>query len=870
MRFARRCGGVLFLLGSFGTGLYVPAALADDALDKVVSVDIPAQSLTDALIQLSQQSGAQILMSAAVVGNRSSGGVHGQMSLREALADLLHGSPLGFHAAGGNTIGIDAAPSPPEKNGAGHGTEAAVDGPAQTAAADSAAPEARPEAESGKPATTLGEVIVTATKREQSSRKIPATVNVLKGKDLEEIGARDMEDFLKYVPGVSLQEGETNSGRTITIRGVGPQPGANTTVGSLIDDVSMGDPYSSFLVPDLDPFDLHDLEVLKGPQGTLFGASALNGAIRYVLNKPLLGQWEGKAFVDWLHIQGAGSGPTYGGAINIPIGDKFALRAVDVEQTLPGLYDNVNVDGRNVRDADNGYKRMRRFLANWQPTDRLSVNAFYLQQQNHRNDLSVSNDLDNVFVRTDTPQGSSSTQHFGVANLDIRYNFDFATLISETSHTSKLQALDYDTSPLLEALAVQGVESFRTDSVLSSNTVSQELRLVSAPSDSPWVWIGGAYWSHYSASSDDDIYVNGSQILAPFLAALGIVIPPGAPPGSQFLAEEVRYAPLHATEESLFGELTRKLFDDRLQLTAGGRLYRETLLANVDIGGLLAPLSQATGYGGAKSMKSTGFSPKFSATYQVDKNILWYANASHGFQFGGLNQPSPVAADNTFSLDYKPSKIWSYETGVRTDALNKKLQFDLTVFLLDWKDMQIQQRTPDGVTDYTANIGSARSKGVESSIRWLTPIPGLMLVDVAAYTHAKVAGAYTTAEGEFEPAGTELPAAPRLQNTLTAAYSTVLGPLRTGGELSWSHQGRAFNNIEHQAYIYGYNTLDFGWHLAFPQVFLSPTFTLNATNLNNARALIGAEINRIGLTPDGVEGAFVRPRTIALRVSGQF
>ena len=876
MRFARRCGDALFtLLGAaLSTGLYavVPAAHADDALDKMVAADIPAESLTDALILLSRQSGTQILMPANLVGERKTDGVHGRMPVREALSTLFKGSPLGFHAAGENTIGIDPVPAMPGRDGPAHGGDAATGGQdgAATVTAVAVVDAPAPGPDAGRQPAALGEVIVTATKREQSSRKIPATVNVLRGKDLEDIGARDMQDFLKYVPGVTLQEGETNNSRTISIRGIGPQPGANTTVGSLIDDVSMGDPYSSYLVPDLDPFDLHDLEILKGPQGTLFGASALNGAIRYVLNKPLLGEWEAKGFADWLHIQGNGSGPTYGGAVNIPIGEKLAFRVVDVLQSVPGLYDDVNVNGKNQRDADDGYKRMHRFLGTWQPTDKLSVNAFYLQQQNHRNDLSIANNLDSVFVRTDTPGPSSSTQHFSVANLDIRYNFDFATLISETSHTTKLQDLDYDTSPLLEAFALQGVQSFRTNEVVRTNSISQELRLVSAPGDSPWVWIGGAYWNHYSAKLSDNILVSDSTLLAPFLAALGIVVPPGAPPGQTILAEDVEYAPLHATEESLFGELTRKLFDSRLQLTVGGRLYRETLLSNVQIGGLLAPISEAAGYAGPKTMKSSGFNPKASVSYQITPDLLWYSNATHGFQFGGINEPSPVPADNTFSLAYRPSKIWSYETGMRFDALHKKLQFDLTAFLLNWKDMQIQQRTPDGVTDYTANIGSARSKGLESSIRYLTPIPGLMLINVTSYIHAKVAASYTTSEGEFVPAGTDLPAAPRLQTTTTLAYSTVLGPVRTGAELSYSHQGRAFNDIEHEASIYGYNTLDLGYHLTFPQVFLSPSFTLNATNLSNAHALVGAQINRIGTVPDGVDGAFLRPRTIALRISGQF
>jgi len=870
-------GGLGLLCALLGAGVLgagiSPAAFAGDALDKVVNVDIPAQPLTGALIMLSKQSGAQILTPADLVGEHSTAGVHGQMSIRDALSGLLKGSPLGFHVAGENTVGIDAtSAAQQDKDGGPHsGAGAAAAGLAQIPVADNAS--GGNGSGTGKTPVSLGEIVVTATKREQSVRKIAGTVDVLRGKDLEDIGAREMEDFLKYVPGITLQEGATNTSRTISIRGIGPQPGANTTVGVLIDDVSMSDPYASYLVPDLDPFDLHDLEVLKGPQGTLFGASALVGAIRYVLNKPLLGEWEAKGFADLLHVQGAGSGPTFGGMVNVPLGEKAAVRAVDVVQEIPGLYDDVNANGKNERDADNGYKRMSRILGTWQPLDQLSVSAFYLRQTNHRNDLSIANNLNGDFMRTDTPGPSTSRQAFSVANLDIRYNFDWATLISETSHNAKMQDLDIDSSAVAEALATLGVQTLRTHGLINSRSTAQELRLVSAPGDSPWVWIAGAYYNRYKASLVDDIYLANTQELASVLNGLGL--PPDltsiVTPSSQGISViYVNYDPLEAKEESLFGELTRKLWDNRLQFTVGGRLYREELNTDVVLGGLTAPLGQLENYNGLKTMKSEGFNPKATVSAQLTNNILWYANASHGFQFGGLNSPAAIPTDNNFPLDYKPSTVWSYETGERLDAFHKMLQFDLTAFLLNWKNMQIQQQTPDGVTDYTANIGAARSKGVELSIRYLTPIPGLLLINTGSYIHAKVAEPYTTSSGVFVPVGADLPAAPRLQTTTTLAYNIALGTVRTGAGVTLSHQGHAFNDIEHDATIYRYNTLAFNYNLSFPHIFMAPSFTLNATNLTDTHALVGAQLNHVGNVTDGAFGAFVRPRAIDLRISGQF
>jgi outer membrane receptor protein involved in Fe transport len=506
---------------------------------------------------------------------------------------------------------------------------------------------------------------------------------------------------------------------------------------------------------------------------------------------------------------------------------------------------------------------MYRIMGLWQPTERFSVSAFYLEQANHRDDLSIANNLSGSFTRTDTPGPSSSRQSFSVANLDMRYNLDWATLISETSRNTKLQDLNYDASAGMEALAGQGVQSLRTAQRIHSNSISEELRLVSAPGESPWQWIGGTYYSHYEADVDDNITLANSPLLDTLLALLQVPPPYPVATSEGVSLQRTQYTPLKAEEESLFGELTRRW--GAASLTLGGRAYRETLSTDVQLSGLVT-----ASFNGRKTMTSEGFNPKASLTWQIDKDLLWYANASHGFQFGGLNVPAAIPADNTFRLTYKPSTLWSYESGIRADAFNNTLQLDVAGFLINWKDMQIQQRTPDGVSTYTANVGRARSKGIESSIRWLTPIKGLMLINTAAYTRAQLVEPYTAADGTFVSAGTDLPAAPRLQTSLTLAYSTTVGAVHTGTDLTFSHLGKAASDVQRSIPIYGYNTLDFNYTLSFPRLFFAPTFTLNVINLTDRRALVGGQIDYIGGIPEGELGSYLRPRTIALRISGQF
>ncbi|HKY91549.1 MAG TPA: TonB-dependent receptor plug domain-containing protein, partial [Nevskiaceae bacterium] len=218
----------------------------------------------------------------------------------------------------------------------------------------------------------IEEIVVTATKREESVRDIPVSINATTGETLEKMGARDINDYIATVPGITLQESPNGDagGRKLTVRGVGPSEfngvSGNQTVGQFIGDIPMTDPYSNFVTPDLDPFDLQTVEILKGPQGTYFGASALNGAIRYVPTKPVLGEWGVRGFAEGLHIEDGATDGTYAAAVNVPIGETLAFRATGVLQNTPGYIDNLQ---RDDEDADSRRKWSARGGLRWQPSD---------------------------------------------------------------------------------------------------------------------------------------------------------------------------------------------------------------------------------------------------------------------------------------------------------------------------------------------------------------------------------------------------------------------------------------------------------------------------------------------------------------------
>ena len=616
--------------------------------------------------------------------------------------------------------------------------------------------------------------------------------------------------------------------------------------------------------------------MLKGPQGTLFGASALNGALRYVLNEPEFGEWQAKLFGNGSRVELGGSGHGWGAAVNAPIGSSFALRGVAVSQKSPGLYDDVNANGKNQKDADTGGKFMWRAMGRWQPVEALTVQAFYLKQDQHRDALSFANNLHGDLVHTDTPGPQLSAQKFSVANLDARYSFSWGQLVSETSRSTKQQNLDIDGSAIVEDAATAGIESVRISTLDTSTALSQEVRLVSVPADLPWKWLAGIYFYRYDATALYDVYAANTGNVAVLVNDLGVenlpLLPLNLTPtdaGLNILSNHLD--PLKAREDSVFGELTREFFDSRMQLTFGARLYRETLSAFETADGATKFYGDAIGASGQKDLKAKGFNPKLSGTVQITNSILGYATAAKGFQFGGLNLPAVLPQDNYFDLTYRPSTVWSYEAGVRTDWFERTLQLDVTGFLINWHDMQIQQRTADGSTTFTENIGSARAKGAEWAARWLTPLPGLMLTHSGSYVLSKVQEGYTSADGTFIPSGTDLPVAPHLQTATGLAWRSLPGIISTGAGITWSHQGPAFCNIKHERVVYDYNQLDLTASLGAPEWTGAPELTLNVTNLSDVRALAGTNTAGVGTGATSTNyGFYVRPRTFALRLTAQF
>lgn len=703
-----------------------------------------------------------------------------------------------------------------------------------------------------EPAVQLDDIIVTATKREQSVRDIAGTVHALDGAVLERIGARDMQDFITRVPGITMQEGVNNAWRKFTIRGIGSGDRTNQTVGQLIGDVPVTDPSSAYVMPDLDPFDLRTVEVLKGPQGTVFGASALNGAIRYVPNAPELGEWSGRTFADFLSVSEGGTAPTFGAVLNAPIGESLAVRAGGVFQQIAGVYDN---NARGIADADSGRKWSGRAMAQWDATERLSVAGLYLRQESERDDRSVADNREGRLESDSRPGASRFEVAFDLANVDVRYAFDSFTLISQTSRLTKRQDMILDAGDgLAQQPGEQGVQFLRVAVHPRIESYVQELRAVSAD-DGSWTWIGGIFFQDYEADLEIGTYANAGPLPPPVGTEDGVLVNQG------------KARPLAAREQALFGELTVP-FAGRWSVTAGARLYQAKLDAKIERSGEVSTDPSATG--GHFQHTEKGLGPKVALSFEASEGLLGYVTVARGFQFGGVNANPKTDPRVVIPPTYESSTLWSYEAGVRSDWLQRTLRLDLTVFLLDWTNAQISQLTPQpDSTYYVDTVGAVRSHGLEATGAWLLPVAGLSLESTASWIVARTAQAYES-NGSVVPAGTDMPASPRLQTATTLAYEGWFGTWLAGAAIVHTYTGKAYSNFEHAHEIYGYQGLDLHLNTGRPDIRYAPTLILGVTNLLDQRGLLSRTSSDSVGGQGAVSSYYNRPRTFSLRLTAKF
>ena len=557
------------------------------------------------------------------------------------------------------------------------------------------------------PAAGVIEVItVTATKREQSLREVSGSISALTEEALEDLNAQGLSDYITRVPGVVFNDYQPGVSEVV-IRGVASttyHEANQTTTGYYLNEIPLIEPGFPLIIPDVDSFDLQRVEVLRGPQGTLFGSSSLGGAVNYVANEADPSAFAAGVEASLSQLEG-GEDANYAakGMVNIPlIEDQLALRLVGLQRFDAGHLDNTLLGEEGSNDLTvQGY----RASVVYTPSDTIRLSFLGMFQEFELDDQTyvIFNDDPETFSRTTNVAETQDTD-FALYSLRLDQQLSFASLTALASHVEKNGEVLFDFS-------VFGGNDPRTETPLlavgsgESTNDFFELRLVSS-GDGPGQWLIGANYTKLESNTVDFNFIEG---ISDYIDANPGEF--GGQPGSVLAPNDQaeRTASTNdVTETALFGEYSHEL-TDRLSLTVGGRLLefdtQPTLdfLPNAD---LIPPFNFAPD----KSSESS-FIPKVSLSYRPNDWLMFYGLYSEGFRIGGVNVFSLASAG--LPLTFDADETSNIEVGARFDLLDNALLLDVTAYHIDWEDIQVRLFTPVDFRAYTTNGGGADIDGVE-------------------------------------------------------------------------------------------------------------------------------------------------------------
>ena len=671
----------------------------------------------------------------------------------------------------------------------------AVTSPATAQSAPSQDPTAVAQTETA--AAEGNDIIVTAQKRSESLQKVPLSITVLTQADLEKRGVQSLYDVSRIAPSlavVSSGPGENN----LIIRGISSIAGSAATVGYYLDDTPIAASSNAALLSTrgvIDPsaLDIARIEVLRGPQGTLYGSSSMGGTVRYIANQPDLDKVEGRVRAEVSDTAHGGVNWNFNGVVNLPIAqDKVALRVAAYVRRDDGYIDRypiatndylgVNLAGRRD-DNVNTYKTYgARASLLIKPTDSLSITPSFLYQYSKLGTPftfdAVPGSLSNPIQARDIDE--TNTQKSWIANLTIKQDFGPVEVTSSSSYyhrdvnliddTSKVIAYFFGT-PTVEPVAMYG--SYR------NKEFTQELRAATSL-DGPFQIIAGGFYHNVTAPLASVI---------PFPA--GYRYRATAPFNSfQVIYAGTRDATLK--EYAGFGEASYSI-TPKLTAKAGLRVFKvdQTFYQTGD--GLFNG-----GYSAVRNTSSDhGVTPKFTLQWQATPEKMVYATASEGYRPGGPNNPAPANVCGTevsglgLSQDqltaYRSDHLWNYEIGAKTSWLEHRLTVNGSAFYIDWSKVQQQIVLQCGF-NITANFGSAVSKGGELEVE-LRPDEHVTLGGGFGYTDATLRN---DVPGTPAKRGDQLLNTPKWTANASAEYRDRIGQAYHGfARVDYSYLGPA-------------------------------------------------------------------------------
>ncbi|HOP18524.1 MAG TPA: TonB-dependent receptor [Amphiplicatus sp.] len=862
-------------------------ALQAEEFQKSYEFKIDQETLGEALTELSRQARVPLLYPYDLADRKGMHAIAGRFTVEEALNEMLRDTDFsgGLTESGVITVSLTGSKGQRQESEvtSGNVKKSLLAGVASIMFGAGAG-----HAQTAPEPLAKDELVVTAQKREQRSQDVPLSVDAVGGDALEKKGITDFRDVLRGMAGISYS-GQTRGQGRYSIRGISTTA-FSPTVGVYYDDISLVTIATGFSGAAEPPFfDLGRVEVLKGPQGTLYGGSAMGGAIKYVSRKPNLDEFEGSVAAG-VGLVAHGSVSYSGeGVVNVPIIEgKLAFRGgvqvvhdsgyIDtvpnanfqlpgVSTTYPPTLTPLELPSLSTLENDDANEAMTsniKAALQWRPVDAVTVDlsALVSNWKQENSDFFWTNL--NGFKSSSRSEEPTS-EDLGIYSLSITADIGAVELVSLGGYVTRDTEWDRDYSFFVTGLlpALYTYDSPNTSDT-TTKTFTQELRLSSTANDSPLRWVAGLYFSRQEDTLDQDALTIGS--------------------GDFFgVGTDLVYQGLHnnvGKEFAAFGEFTYSLLD-WLDFTAGFRYFRNNQVLNFAADGVFngGPTSIVD-----QRLKEDGFNPKVSVAARVADDSLVYATASKGFRAGGPNRfvvASALCGDDLDRLgltsapsSYNSDSLWTYEVGSKNQFLDRRVTANVSAYYSDWKDIQQLVALTSCGFSFTGNVGAAEVYGGEVELNAaLTDY--LTVGTTAGYTHTEIT---ETVPGVSASVGQDVLQVPRWT---VGAYGDYTKPV-----------SQSYLATLHFDYQYRTKTLrefDETVLVSLPDAssVAVPNFaqTQAAYGVANASLMFGTESHEIQLYATNLfdnaplldyydlliaSGTTLRPRTIGLRFRGRF
>lgn len=680
------------------------AQAADAARVTRAPTHIPPEALDLALQTLAKERHFVLAYRSEVVGKIRTAGASGNLTSEEALTQLLKGTGLTYRFLDDKTVTIVPVASPAADTRGKEEGKRASSGAFRTSELDppqAAGASSMTALAGASPPMLLEEVVVTAEMRQQRLMDVPASITAITGDEIARTGAATIEDLQYEVPGMSIAEFSPGQQR-IEINGISDYEGL-PTVGVYLDEMPLNMNFAGSGM-DLRLLDMQRVEVLRGPQGTLYGQGSLGGTIRYITHPPDLDAFGGDFSAEGASIDGGGVDWKTDGVLNMPVVQgRLGVRLVADYENFGGWIDETLL---NVRHANDGKDYTVRATGLWLPIDPLSISLLVQHQTFQVNDQNLATADGTAQDMITQP----SREQVNLANLTLKYDLGGAQLLSSTGWLDRSEDTQDDDSaayiPYLEAPPPNGlglppgsIQSVAYDFTTQDHILTEELRL----STQEGRRLGGTLGVFYRDSHTRSLQ---SQPVVPDIVPVDVYSADGTNPEN-------------SSSWAIFGQGYYRL-TPRLEATLGLRYFQDRQRQD--------DTSTSFGYTtydrGAQTFSST--SPRIDLSWHASDNLNLYTSLAKGFRSGGFNLTSESGGLFPIPQTYAPETLWTYELGAKFQSNGGRVASDVSVYHNDWKNVQALAFPTGFPLVYTVNGGTIRGWGVNAQLT-VRPVDPLTL-----------------------------------------------------------------------------------------------------------------------------------------------